>query len=127
MYLTYDEYKTLGGTLDEAAFKTNESAAEYIINSQAGGKTWRRISKLEAIPEAVKMCVYRLVGFYDDVGKSNKRIISESQTLGGQSESVSYQAYSTDDAKAETDDIIYTCLYGGGYGWLLYRGVLNDD
>lgn len=127
MYLTYDEYQTLGGTLDEAAFKTNESAAEYSINSQAGGKTWRRLSKLDTTPEAVKTCVFRLVNFYDDIGKSNKRIASESQTLGGQSESISYQSYSSEDSKAETDDIIYTCLYGGGYGWLLYRGVLSDD
>lgn len=127
MYLTYDEYKTLGGTLDEAAFNMNESAAEYSINSQAGGKTWRRLSKLDTTPEAVKMCVFRLVGFYNDIGKGSKRIASESQTLGGQSESVSYQSYSSEDSKAETDDIIYTCLYGGGCGWLLYRGVLNDD
>ena len=32
MYLTYQEYKTRGGSLDEAAFNRKEKKAEYLLN-----------------------------------------------------------------------------------------------
>ena len=32
MYLTYQEYKTHGGSLDEAAFNRKEKKAEYLLN-----------------------------------------------------------------------------------------------
>ena len=38
MYLSYNEYLQMGGTLDSTAFPAAERKAERCINSQAGGK-----------------------------------------------------------------------------------------
>lgn len=57
MYLTYDEYLTFGGTVDEAAFDNLEFEARTIIDWW----TYNRLQNEEEYPEAVKRCVYKLI------------------------------------------------------------------
>lgn len=61
MYLSYDEYKEYGGTLDETAFQDYEFDAESTINWY----TFNRLKKPEwekAIhSEELKRCVYQLI------------------------------------------------------------------
>lgn len=57
MYLTYDEYLTFGGTIDEAAFDNLEFEARTIIDWW----TYNRLQNEEEYPEAVKRCMYKLI------------------------------------------------------------------
>ena len=109
MYLDYQTYKNMGGTLDNSAFTTAERKAEYLVNSQAGGKTGERLSKFSTLPQAVKDCVFELVNHLANY--DGKTIASESQSLGGQSESVSYVTMSVQEAQEAALDIIYMYLY----------------
>ena len=57
MYLTYDEYLTFGGTLDETAFDNLEFEARTVIDWW----TYNRLQNEEEYPEAVKRCMYKLI------------------------------------------------------------------
>lgn len=121
MYLTYDEYRGMGGILEETAFISLERKAAYFINSQSGGKTGERIGKLTELPQAVKDCTFDLVEYLDK--NKNGNIASESQSLGGRSQSVSYKTKSYDETESEKTEIVERYFYGGGLGNLLYRGL----
>lgn len=124
MYLTFQEYTAMGGTLENAAFAALEKKAEYAVNSQASGRTGTRMARLEEIPAAVKDCIFELISFYGSAGDGEKQIASESQSQGGASESVSYVTKTDEEMQKKADGIIRDCLYGGGFGYLLYKGAL---
>ena len=115
----------MGGTLDNSAFTTAERKAEYLVNSQAGGKTGERLSEFATLPQAVKDCVFELVNHLTEYG--GKIVASESQSLGGQSESVSYVTVSAQEAQEAALDIIYMYLYPVKLNGVsvLYGGVRN--
>ena len=125
MYLDYQTYLDMGGTLDNSAFTTAERKAEYLVNSQAGGKTGERLSEFATLPQAVKDCVFELVNHLTEYG--GKMVASESQSLGGQSESVSYVTVSAQEAQEAVLDIIYRYLYPVKLNGVsvLYGGVRN--
>lgn len=58
MYLTYDEYKDMGGTLDEATFNDFAFEAESTINWY----TFNRLTKETSFSDNVKRLMYRLIG-----------------------------------------------------------------
>lgn len=120
-YLTYEEYVQMGGTLDGAAFNIAERKARYLINSQAGGQTGKRIASLDELPQAVKDCVFDLIPLM--VENEGQQISSESQSQGGASESYSYVTKTYDEIANECEEIICNLFYGGGIGELLYRGL----
>ena len=123
MFLEYKEYKTMGGVLEEAAFTLLERRARYIINSQASGLTGERIAKLTELPECVKECVFELVAYFKINDVTNRQVASESQSQGGESESLSYVTKTDAEILAQAENIIFECLCGGGYGYLLYKGA----
>jgi len=127
MYLEYDEYQDMGGTLDMSAFTQWERKAEYEINAQAAGKTGTRISKLSELPQAVKDCTFGLIQFLSANASDSKTVTSESQSSGGVTESISYNVLDKDQIQGECESIIYDAFYGGGVGHLLYRGLMADD
>ena len=107
-YLTYDEYKQLGGTLDENAFNLLEYEARKKINE----KTFNRISRLEEIPTDVKMCVYNLITTFSSYEENHNKTIA-SESVG--SYSVTYATASSETSKAkcrEISTIIETYLDG---------------
>ena len=57
MYITYDEYLDLGGTLDETAFDDIAYDAQCIIDWW----TFNRLQNETAYPTAVKRCMYKLI------------------------------------------------------------------
>ena len=78
-YLTYDEYKGLGGTLSEMPFNLLEFEARKKIDN----RTQNRIKYMNSKPEEVKLCVNAmintLVQYVVDSSKGiNKNIASES-------------------------------------------------
>lgn len=122
-YLTYKEYKALGGTLDETPF----TLLEYNARRKIDERTFGRLEEIENIPEEVKMCEYNLIevlNSYSSYASENKGISSES-TDGY---SISYQSpqKSIIEAKnSELDDIIQTYLSTTKIDNIpvLYRGV----
>ena len=78
-YLTYEEYKALGGTLSEMPFNLLEFEARKKIDN----RTQNRIKYMVSKPEEVKLCVNAmintLVQYVVDSSKGiNKNIASES-------------------------------------------------
>lgn len=133
MYLEYEDYHLMGGAeLEQTAYQSFARKAEYLLNSQAAGRTGKRIKTLqnagEDIPQAVKDCIYELVCYLSaNVSANGRKIASESQSLGGQSESISYSVLSDEQINTECQNIIYGTMFGGGYGNLLYLGVCDLD
>ena len=113
-YLTYNEYKALGGNLGITPF----NLLEYEARRKVDERTQQRLKNVNYIPQEVKLCVYALVNdlvtYSNNTGTSdNKNIASES--VG--SYSVSYitgsQIQETIKSKnAELDNTITTYLTG---------------
>ena len=107
-YLTYQEYKALGGTLDEMPFKLLEFNARKKIDERTFG---RLVDKGQEYQE-VKLCVYNMITIlnsYSSYDTQNKAISSES--TDGYSISYGTPQKSTTEAKnSELEDIIDTYL-----------------
>lgn len=123
MYLSYAGYREMGGTLTDTAYNSLAKKAEYLINSQASGRTGERIAKLTECPDCVKECVFELVTLFDANKVNGRQIASESQSQGGASESVSYVTKTEAEILEQCERIVYEFLTGGGFGYLLYRGA----
>ena len=107
-YLTYQEYKALGGTLDEMPFKLLEFNARKKIDERTFG---RLVDKGQEYQE-VKLCVYNMIttlNSYSSYDTQNKAISSES--TDGYSISYGTPQKSVVEAKnSELEDIIDTYL-----------------
>ena len=111
-YLTYNEYKALGGSLDITPFNLLEFEARRIIDN----RTLQRLHGINKIPQEVKMCMFSLVNTingYTNQSQTSKNISSES--VG--SYSVNYitgtQIQETINSKnAELTDMVVTYLTG---------------
>ena len=111
MYLDYQTYQNMGGTLDNSAFTALNRKAEYLVNSQAGGKTGERIGKLTELPTAVTDCIFDLIEHLNNNSFNGSNVQSESQSLGGQSESYTYSTMNKSESDEETNNIIFNYLY----------------
>lgn len=111
-YLTYTEYKALGGSLDMTPF----NLLEFEARRKIGERTLNRIKGIKEIPQEIKMCMFALInslGSYSSESSNNKNIASES--VG--SYSVSYVTGGTiqeivQSKNVELNDIITTYLMG---------------
>lgn len=127
-YLTYEEYKSLGGNLDQTPFNLLEFEARKIID----GNTQNRLINVSEIPQEVKLCIFKLINsilkFSDEGNSQNSNIASEN--IDGYS--VTYNNVSLDQIEnvvkskqTEINDIVYNYLLGVvvNNAHLLYRGV----
>lgn len=57
-YLTYTEYKSYGGKLDESVFNRLEYKARKMIDK----RTFGRLTTVPDVPESVKRLMYELIG-----------------------------------------------------------------
>ena len=112
-YLTYNEYKSMGGNLDETPFNLLEYEARRKIDERTQG----RLKNVANVPQEVKMCMFALINSINSYGSSanenNKNIASES-TDGY---SVNYVTGGTiqemiQSKSVELNDIINTYLIG---------------
>ena len=112
-YLTYTEYKALGGSLDMTPF----NLLEYEARRKIDERTFGRLKNVANLPQEVKMCMLALINSINSYGSSangnNKNIASES-TDGY---SVSYVTGGTiqemvQSKNVELNDIINTYLIG---------------
>lgn len=139
MYLTFEDYTTMGGTLDVTTFEALEYEAEVQINLYTYNRLKNEPQPIEI--EAVKRCVVALI----DILKKQK----DANTLGIQADgsgipsiasqsndgvSISYNTRSASEimekAKEDTHNIIDSYLNGvrNSIGHkLLYKGLYADE
>ena len=109
-YLTYEEYKSLGGTLGEMPFNILELKARQIINE----RTQNRLKDVEKIPQEVKICVYDLINTMNKYNLSNNSTSSNVSSENTDGYSVTYKSGTelTEEQKKQYDDVMETDLYG---------------
>ena len=109
-YLTYEEYKSLGGTLGEMPFNILELKARQVINE----RTQNRPEDVEKIPQEVKICVYDLINTMNKYNLSNNSTSSNISSENTDGYSVTYKSGTelTEEQKKQYDDVMETDLYG---------------
>ena len=126
-YLTYEEYKALGGTLDLMPFNLLEFEARRKIDIN----TQNRLKNInvEDIPQEVKICEFNIINIIIKYNNDKQKNIS-SESVG--SWSVSYNTNIKElvqEKSYEIDDIIFNHLIGvivnGEH--LPYLGVENAN
>lgn len=124
-YLTFTEYKKLGGALDEPPFNISEAK----VRKQIDRYTFGRLINLEQQKQETKLCMFELINTLSNPSSNNasnnKNISSESYP----GYSVTYQPITEEVLKAnksEIKDIIQNylseCKLDDGTPYL-YRGV----
>src|SRR5574344_1131711 len=109
-YLSYEEYKSLGGTLGEMPFNILELKARQVINE----RTQNRLKNIEQIPQEVKICVYDLINTMNKYNLSDNSTSSNISSENTDGYSVTYKSGTemTTEQKAQCEDIMLTDLYG---------------
>lgn len=138
MYLTYAEYQSMGGTLDQATFDDLEFEAEALVNWY----TFNRLKKDTTFPTELKRLMKYLINM---AAFKNKMIAASggeeaalsSGAITSQSNdgvSVSYNVLNAkdlmEDVKADSVDAINKYLQGvmnEAGQLLLYRGVYPNE
>lgn len=139
-YLTYEEYQSFGGQLDEADYNFYEFEARGLVDWY----TFDRLKNEEVLPEELKECMYLLIRLIIEkhslinpntvVGEGgalvSPRVVSESND----GVSTTYATMATANAflycKNEIDNIINTCLRTAVNSLgrkLLYRGLYPGE
>lgn len=124
-YLTYDEYKSLGGTLGEMPFNILEFKCRKIIDNL----TFNRLTNLKTQIQEVKMCIYDMINIsskYEQISNKQAQGIT-SESIDGYS--VSYGSISTEQDKARivelescVSDYLADCYLQDGTPYM-YCGV----
>lgn len=117
MYLSYEKYKELGGTLNETTFLQHEIDIETKLDYLTNG----RIKKLNAVPEAViNLCFKLNISFWEQAEIDGvKNITSYSNGI----ESFSYSITDSQGKNIADANIIKVVNeYLWEYPELLYRG-----
>lgn len=124
IYLTYTEYKEIGGTLEETAFNRNIDRACGIIDNA----THNRIECMAEVPQRAKTLCRDLVEYLARNDTTEIAVTSRSQSAGGVSESESYATKTADDVYGDIQNMIYDYLLNvtddNGIS-LLYRGAMS--
>lgn len=139
VYLTYDEYMAMGGTLSVAEFNDYEFRAEAIINYA----TFDRLAHDKVIPERVKRLMKYIIdmvqkkadslnlGKGDDAAQSGNIYITSQSNDGV---SASYNGMASTDVFSLCDDEIQSAISLYLYGvmneagrHLLYRGLYKGE
>ena len=123
-YLTYEEYKEIGGTLDLTltAFNRNIDRACAMIDI----RTQSRLEKFGDIPRIVKIVCADLVSYIAN-NTVDKSVTSRSQSAGGVSESESYATKTAEDFANDLDKIFEPLALvktKNGIS-ILYRGAMS--
>lgn len=109
-YLSYEEYKSLGGTLGEMPFNILELKARQIINE----RTQNRLKNVEKIPQEVKICVHDLIQIINKYNNSNNSTSSNISSENIDGYSISYKSGTEliEEQKKQYNDIMKTDLNG---------------
>ena len=122
-YLTYEEYKEIGGELDSTAFNRNIGRACAMIDI----RTQFRLSCFDNVKPVVKSVCADLVEYMATNTVQKPIVTSNSQSAGGVSESVSYSVKTAEDYANDIDRIfepLGTIKTQNGIS-VLYRGAMS--
>ena len=123
IYLTYDEYSTMGGICDLTAFNRNIDRACGIIDNA----THNRIEGMTEVPQRARALCRDLIEYLVE-NNGIKVLTSKSQSAGGVSESESYATKTADDVYGDIQNMLYDYLGNetdDNGTPLLYRGCLR--
>jgi hypothetical protein len=123
IYLTYEEYAEIGGTLDETAFDRNIDRACAMIDI----RTQSRLEKFGDIPRIVKIVCADLVSYIANNTVDKSVVTSRSQSAGGVSGSESYATKTAEDYANDLDKIFEPLALvktRNGIS-ILYRGAMS--
>jgi hypothetical protein len=109
MYLTFEAYQNMGGTLDETTFEEYEFEARCIVDLY----TYHRLNKMDPseYPEALQRCMYALIKLI----RAQWALIPGSDNDGaggGSAQGITSQAndgVSTSYATLSAQDLLATC------------------
>ena len=129
-YLTYTEYRLLGGTLEETPFNLLEFEARRIIDINTQNRL--KETNSEQIPQEVKLCEFNLINTINGYANSVKNVTEKgsiaSESIDGYS--VSYVGSTSikeiiNSKSTELDDIVRTYLLGVVFNkeHIMYLGV----
>ena len=117
-YLTYEEYKGLGGTLDLMPFNLLEFESRRRIDK----RTQNRLKNSDSVPNEVKLCDMSLINMAKKYLDKENNESQEKQNIASESTdgySVTYNTITLDkikeimeSKKAEVIDILETYLVG---------------
>ena len=123
-YLTYKEYESYGGTMDEDAF----TIAEFKARSRIDWLTLGRVKYMSAVPEEVKLAMMTIIKVdskYSADAQVDEAIVSSFST-DGYSESYGGVSEQSSAANAQTNSEVCKMLFGvlddAGVP-LIYRGL----
>ena len=123
IYLTYEQYKEIGGVLDLTAFNRFESRACGIIDNA----THNRVECMAEVPQRARELCRDLIEYLVE-NNSIKVLTSKSQSAGGVSESENYATKTVDDVYGDIQNMIYDYLLNvtdDNGTPLLYRGAMR--
>ena len=117
MYLSYEKYKELGGTLNDTTFLQHEIEVEAKLDYLTNG----RIRKLDTVPEAViNLCFKLNISFWEQTE------IDGAKNITSYSNGIESFSYSTTDSQGknivDANIIKVVNEYLWEYPELLYRG-----
>ncbi len=72
-YLTYEEYRILGGTLDLTSF----NLLEFEARNQIDLKTQNRLINCEEIPQKVKICDFHLIEKINSYAQTSNNVVEQ--------------------------------------------------
>jgi hypothetical protein len=124
IYLTYDEYTEIGGTLDLSAFERNIARASGIIDNA----TFCKIEKMSSIPEQAKHLCRDIIECLVRNAVTDLTVTSKSQSAGAVSESESYEVKTVEEVTQALSGMIFDYLGSvrdDNGTPLLYRGCLK--
>lgn len=140
MYLSYDEYQTMGGALDETAFNNLEWEAQCQVDYW----TFHRLSDESEYPEAVKRCIFKLIELIYEAQKARAIDVNSDSTetttsagvrsMSNDGVSVTYNLLDASTAVDIIKNDIRNCIsrYLDGVQnslgrYLLYRGLYPGE
>lgn len=135
MYLTYDEFKEMGGTLENAKFRDLEREARLLVDEI----TFNRFRQDTEYPTELKECMYMLIRkqqTLDELTTESTTPDAEAQITSQSNDgvSISYNVLSASDVyentRAEMLSTIRAYLYGvrNQQGQrVTYRGIYPNE
>lgn len=111
-HVTWEQYSSLSGKIDESDFERAEAAAEREVCSVIGPIRWAQISVETFGYEQLQMCICSVIDRMADDEKSGKGKGLSSVSNDGYSES--YAVQTKEQLQNELKASIRTCLSGTG-------------
>ena len=100
-YLNYEDYKSLGGTLDIMPFNILEFESREIIDT----RTQSRLKNIDVIPQEVKMCMFAIMNAIQSSVIDNKKANISSENIDGYSVTYLSPVEIQQSIKAKNDEI----------------------